>query len=760
MQIFRRRPLFLACASFMGISVILFCFKFYNIALYIGIVLAAMAVFLLIISMVKKRKKLLIISIVSFALSLASFESFGYFGVRYVTMSSYHGSEQEFEAVVLSENYSYPYMSSYNVSLISVGDETAYGKAVVTFPFSEHLETGNRIRFSAYVHDIMSQGQTDSDYSYYLANGFFVSLESEDGVTVTDSNNVTFSTVMADMNTFASDILTRNIGGEEGNLASALLLGNRTLISDEVRFDFTRCGVSHLLALSGMHFTIIIGSLEVLLKKLRVAKFIRCPLLCVTSLFYLALTGFALSACRAVIMLIVVYISYMLSADSDALTALGISGALIILISPSSVLDCGFWLSWFATFGLVVFSSPINEFCSKRFSRFAEIPRKILTYIVSSLLISVVAFVFVVVLSWLYFGQISLMSVPATFITSPLVTASVVLSLILVFLNIIGPVAYVLSFIIRVLCRLTILLIDWMSSWRGVVVSLNYESVFYIMLVFTVVMAVLLAIKIKRKIVFTIPTAVLVVALSICIGTVRIMSWGHTEIVFVNKNDSDFLLIDSSSSEAVVCDMSNGRYSSYRQLLRQIKEENKTEIEALVITHLHKNHLSSLEYILSTNIVRRIYLYEETAADSVDIYSSAYEIADRCGVEVEIFDWEDKLELADGNLRVIRTYNGFSFHLTVMVNYEKNGIDLTYLSKGLSNSSDMADEVKGILADSEYVIFGEHGAFPQKAAVLECGYGTRVILYGSEENADFPKAFVPKDCVVEIYDEAWHFSIE
>ena len=120
MQIFRRRPMFLACTAFMGMSVILYCFKFYNIALYIGVVFAVLAVFILILSIVKKRKKILLISIVSIALSLASFESFWYFGVEYEKMSSYHGTEQCFEAVVLSENYSYSYMSSYNVGLVSV----------------------------------------------------------------------------------------------------------------------------------------------------------------------------------------------------------------------------------------------------------------------------------------------------------------------------------------------------------------------------------------------------------------------------------------------------------------------------------------------------------------------------------------------------------------------------------------------------------------------------------------------------------------
>ena len=55
-------------------------------------------------------------------------------------------------------------------------------------------------------------------------------------------------------------------GDESRGLPSALLLGDKTYLSDSTRRDFSRAGVSHLLAISGLHVTLIFGMLAVFLR--------------------------------------------------------------------------------------------------------------------------------------------------------------------------------------------------------------------------------------------------------------------------------------------------------------------------------------------------------------------------------------------------------------------------------------------------------------------------------------------------------------
>ena len=72
---------------------------------------------------------------------------------------------------------------------------------------------------------------------------------------------------LTELNSKLSLRLQTVLGKKTGTLASALLLGNRELLSSELLRDFKRAGVYHMLALSGLHVAILIGIFELFLKK-------------------------------------------------------------------------------------------------------------------------------------------------------------------------------------------------------------------------------------------------------------------------------------------------------------------------------------------------------------------------------------------------------------------------------------------------------------------------------------------------------------
>ena len=73
-------------------------------------------------------------------------------------------------------------------------------------------------------------------------------------------------------------------------------------------------------------------------------------------LIYVAITGFSLSVVRAAIMLTSVAITYFIWCDNDSVTALFIAAFLICLISPYSIANVSFLLSFLATFGVLSYS--------------------------------------------------------------------------------------------------------------------------------------------------------------------------------------------------------------------------------------------------------------------------------------------------------------------------------------------------------------------------------------------------------------------
>ena len=147
---------------------------------------------------------------------------------------------------------------------------------------------------------------------------------------------------------------------ESGGLLAALLLGERDCLPIGTKVDFARIGISHVLALSGMHLAILVIGLSKLLAFFGVGKKTRTLISIIFTLFYMTLTGFSVSVTRAGVMLICSSLLFLLSRTKDSMTSLFIAVTLIVISSPYSIYDTSLWLSAFATLGIVVFSEIQN----------------------------------------------------------------------------------------------------------------------------------------------------------------------------------------------------------------------------------------------------------------------------------------------------------------------------------------------------------------------------------------------------------------
>ena len=110
-----------------------------------------------------------------------------------------------------------------------------------------------------------------------------------------------------------------NSDAETGGLLGAILLGDRTYLSGQTSLDFSRIGISHVLALSGMHLAILILGIEKLLSLIGISKKARYIITIILTLAYVALTGFSVSVVRAGIMLIIRSLLHLISMVSKLL---------------------------------------------------------------------------------------------------------------------------------------------------------------------------------------------------------------------------------------------------------------------------------------------------------------------------------------------------------------------------------------------------------------------------------------------------------
>ena len=154
----------------------------------------------------------------------------------------------------------------------------------------------------------------------------------------------------------------------EGQLLSGMLLGEDQRIPMEERQRFSQAGVAHLLALSGLHLSILTALLEMALSWLALSIRTRRFLTIGVIWGFTALAAFPVSLVRASVMLTLAISAGILGRDPDPLNALGLAAILVLAGNPGAALSLSLQLSYLATMSILLFQEPFTDWLELRFS--------------------------------------------------------------------------------------------------------------------------------------------------------------------------------------------------------------------------------------------------------------------------------------------------------------------------------------------------------------------------------------------------------
>lgn len=147
------------------------------------------------------------------------------------------------------------------------------------------------------------------------------------------------------------------------NVLSAMMLGRGEMLPERTRADYSAAGMSHVLALSGMHVGVIAMMVAFALWPFYFGRHVRTRLVLTISAlwFYAALTAFIPSVTRSVIMATVYMAGRILQRKSSPLNSLCLAAILILLVTPEDIYSAGFQLSFSAVLGIILFYPLINR---------------------------------------------------------------------------------------------------------------------------------------------------------------------------------------------------------------------------------------------------------------------------------------------------------------------------------------------------------------------------------------------------------------
>jgi competence protein ComEC len=262
------------------------------------------------------------------------------------------------------------------------------------------------------------------DYPAYLARqGVFSVMNFPDATLMSDGGGSVFYRWLYGVRRRMADSLAEVVTEPQASLGQALLLGIRDGLPEDMVDDFRETGTSHVLAISGLHLSILLGiGLAVgqwVLGRRRQA-YLALPLVLIW--LYALISGMSPSVTRAAIMGSVYLAAVLLGRPRSTLPALGLAAAVMVAVNPDVLWSVSFQLSFAAMAGIAFLVEPVNRVLGTiyRRVRMPDEPRPpILVLVTDTVAMTIAATVATLPLVAFHFGRVSLVGIPTNALLLP-----------------------------------------------------------------------------------------------------------------------------------------------------------------------------------------------------------------------------------------------------------------------------------------------------------------------------------------------------
>lgn len=382
------------------------------------------------------------------------------------------------------------------------------------------VEPGDRFTASFSLQSISSDRYRLSNY----ADGVYLEAEYTGGYTALDSAK-TGEFALYRLRKQLSHLLCVWMPNDLGGIEAAMLLGDKSRLTQTVEDDFRAAGVSHMLAISGLHLSVLCGLFSVGGQRWRFFR----PYLALQGLltvFYMILSGLSVSVLRAGVIYLITLLGYALLQPPDLLTSLGLAAILIGLPNAYAPCDIGFQLSFCGVLGVQLSGAlgrwqkqkilPENDRPPKTFRRKAA---AILLSVLETFETAAMASLATLPVLLLHGLSVSGASVPANLLTVWMLRPALVLGLAVLLAAAfpwLGPLHHLLSMVLSVWLSWMYALIRWCAALPF---ARLYMPRRYVVFVWCVLAGLALVFWARHRLKWYLPAAAVCLFLAMVMGT-------------------------------------------------------------------------------------------------------------------------------------------------------------------------------------------------------------------------------------------------
>ena len=415
-----------------------------------------MAIFVwLNILVVKNKKKIIFFVLICVTGLLIGFLCFSFSKPSSNSVSNLGEDKIVFTGVVDEAPLSKINKQTMVLNSVEINDSYYEDRILVTTELYPQYEFNQKLKISC---DLKKPGKFENfDYGEYLANSGIYQLCYYPKIEVLGyEEGKGIKKFFIDLKSKQVDLINRNLSPPYSSLLSAIILGEKSEVDDSTRELFSRAGISHVVAISGVHIAIISFIFFYLFLYLGFSRKKSFKYIFVILLFYLLLIGFRASAIRAVIMGLIVMYGLKEGRLSSSGRAVVFAATFLLILNPRLLrFDVGFQLSFLATIGIIYFYPFIDKWLK-------IIPEK--TRAIVSVTLS--AQVLTLPLVFYYFGVISFISPLTNVLVLPILPILMVLGLLFISLGFVwGKIAMVLGILIWIVFEFIIKVAEILTSF-------------------------------------------------------------------------------------------------------------------------------------------------------------------------------------------------------------------------------------------------------------------------------------------------------
>ena len=508
---------------------------------------------------------------------------------------------------VIKKKHSY----SFTLELIEIDQRAVYGR-IKFYAAKDSLHYGDIIETIAEIGAIpKSSNPVTFNYEEYLAaKGLFAQGYAKSMVTVLENKKEPLKRVSIEIRKFIRDRINKRFEKFAGFIKAIIIADKSEL--DEKRNILNKAGLSHLLAVSGLHVGILSLIFFALLNIFIPHRNISRVILMLLLVIYGEICLWSPSVSRAVLMINLYLLSCMIQRKTIPNNILAASFIIITTINPLQLFSIGLQMSFVAVIVLLNILPGIRLLKLKRdelelLSNTKKILNGILTLMFSSLILST----FLAPLTMLHFNQLNFNGILGNLVGIPIISFILPLALLIVFIPELSFILQIYQFSFQAIMKIFDAWSHFSSSlplhFGFLSINIYQFIALYIILIFTI-----LFIRNSGKKCFW--HLSIIVLLSVFVLSMGTGNKRQLKITFFDCGLGDLFLIETPDDETILIDtgpLQTTSKSFGKCALPYFKNKGIQKLDWLIITHAHNDHYGGMETVLEELHVQNLVVTDE-----------------------------------------------------------------------------------------------------------------------------------------------------